>query len=64
MPMIECEHGYDHCPKCDGAKPPKRQEASQDDCKHWRYSQDRVTGECRCDDCGKLVIDSIGRVLD
>lgn len=17
MPMIECEHGYDHCPKCD-----------------------------------------------
>lgn len=35
-----------------------------DNCKHPAYSQDKVTGECRCDQCGKLLIDSIGRVLE
>lgn len=42
----------------------ERQEATRSACKHWRYSQDKVTGECVCDDCGKLLIDSIGRVLE
>ena len=42
----------------------ERMEAAKKDCKHTHYSQDKVTGECTCDDCGKLLIDSIGRVLE
>ncbi len=33
-------------------------------CPHTSYSQDKTSGECRCDACGKLLIDSIGRVLE
>lgn len=33
-------------------------------CSHYTYSQDRVTGECTCDACGKVVIDCLGRVSD
>lgn len=33
-------------------------------CPHTSYSQDKTTGECRCDACGKLLIDCIGRVLE
>ena len=33
-------------------------------CLHPSYSQDKITGECHCDDCGKLLIDCIGRVLE
>ena len=33
-------------------------------CGHTSYTQDRVTGECNCDDCGKMLIDSLGRVLE
>lgn len=38
-------------------------EQAQRDCPHTSYTQDRVTGECTCDDCEMLLIDSIGRVL-
>lgn len=33
-------------------------------CGHAYYTVDRVTGEHTCNDCGKMLIDSIGRVLD
>lgn len=32
-------------------------------CRHYGYDQDPVTGECHCRQCGRLLIDSIGRVL-
>jgi hypothetical protein len=33
-------------------------------CKHPSYTMDRVTGDCHCDDCGKLLIDCLGTVLE
>lgn len=51
----------------DKAKVPKQtieRAVATDACKHWYYSKDKVTGECTCDDCGRLLIDSIGRVLE
>lgn len=40
------------------------QEASNARCAHTSYTQDKATGECHCDQCGKLLIDSMGRVLE
>ena len=33
-------------------------------CGHAYYAVDHVTGEHTCKDCGKLLIDCIGRVMD
>lgn len=33
------------------------------ECLHYAVTQDKVTGEVTCNQCGKLLIDSIGRVL-
>jgi len=33
-------------------------------CKHTSYTMDPVTGDCTCDQCGKLLIDCIGRILE
>lgn len=32
------------------------------ECKHHSYTMDKVTGDCTCDQCGKVVIDCLGRV--
>ena len=34
------------------------------ECRHTSYSQDRVTGECTCDECEAVLIDCLGRVLE
>ena len=33
-------------------------------CRHYSYTQDRVTGECTCDQCGKVLIDCLGNVRE
>jgi hypothetical protein len=42
----------------------ERQKATKKSCEHYSCSQAKVTGEYHCDACGKLLIDSIGRVLE
>jgi hypothetical protein len=59
--LADGKGGWRHPSKCGAelvgfkVKPP---------CKHLSYTMDRVTGDCHCDDCGKLLIDCLGTVLE